>query len=156
MEVQDPTSWEDLRSYNRITYPTFAEAARARGLLGDNRIWRQTILEAFRSKKSIRQQMRWLAVFFATANLRDPSVLLDVVLDIKPGEIDWLGKTRVGVTEIGSEERKQYVLRNLEVFLRLNGVRPDEVKKNTACEQIGLPRPDHVLIPPEEAVNVCY
>ena len=44
--VKGPTSFEDLRRFNGITYLTFYEACLARGLLEDNGEWRQCLLEA--------------------------------------------------------------------------------------------------------------
>jgi len=44
--VKGPTSFEDLRRFNNVTYPTFHEACLARGLLEDDGEWRQCLLEA--------------------------------------------------------------------------------------------------------------
>ena len=44
--AKGPTSYEDLRTFNRITYTTFREACLARGLLQDDGEWRQCLLEA--------------------------------------------------------------------------------------------------------------
>ena len=44
--VKGPTSFENLRAFSGVTYPTFREACLARGLLEDNGEWRQCLLEA--------------------------------------------------------------------------------------------------------------
>lgn len=44
--VKGPTSFENLRTFGGVTYPTFREACLARGLLEDDGEWRQCLLEA--------------------------------------------------------------------------------------------------------------
>ena len=44
--VKGPKSYEDLRTFDDILYPTFREACIARGLLADDGEWRQCLLEA--------------------------------------------------------------------------------------------------------------
>jgi hypothetical protein len=44
--VKGPTSFESLRTFGSVTYPTFHEACLARGLLEDDGEWRQCLLEA--------------------------------------------------------------------------------------------------------------
>ena len=44
--AKGPKSFEDLRTLDNITYPTFREACIARGLLNDDGEWRQCLLEA--------------------------------------------------------------------------------------------------------------
>ena len=44
--VKGPTSWENLRTFNNILYPTFHAACLARGLLENDDEWRQCLLEA--------------------------------------------------------------------------------------------------------------
>jgi hypothetical protein len=44
--VKGPTSFENLRTFGGLTYPTFREACLARGLLEDDGEWRQCLLEA--------------------------------------------------------------------------------------------------------------
>ena len=44
--VKAPTSFEDLRTYEGVTYGTFKEAAAARGLLADDAEWDATLTEA--------------------------------------------------------------------------------------------------------------
>lgn len=85
--VVDPTCWEDLRTFENVVYPTFLEAAKARGLMSDDIIWRRTIQEAFDSNKRIQQRIRWLAMFFGSTNLTNPTALLDYVIQLPE---DWL------------------------------------------------------------------
>lgn len=44
--VKGPTSFESLRTFYGIAYPTFREACLARGLLEDDGEWRQCLMEA--------------------------------------------------------------------------------------------------------------
>jgi hypothetical protein len=143
--VTDPTSFPHLRTINGQPI-SFVEAARARGLLEDNALWLRTVEEAFNDKTTIRRRIRWLAMFLSTANLTNPTEILDAVLRMKH---DWLVNTRVA--RESHEVKRQYVLRNIEWFLRANGIRPDEMPRDddtfeSCCEHIGLPRPDGLEI----------
>uniref|UniRef100_A0A914M1P1 ATP-dependent DNA helicase n=3 Tax=Meloidogyne TaxID=189290 RepID=A0A914M1P1_MELIC len=147
--VVDPTSWEHLRTFENVAYPTFLDAAKARGLMSDDVIWRRTIQEAFDSNKRVQQRIRWLAMFFGSTNLTNPTALLDYVIQLPE---DWLYGTRVA--QLDFEARRDYVLCNMEWFLRANGIRPDEIERDdgtfeTACERIRLPRPSLRNIQPE-------
>ena len=44
--VKGPVSFESLRTFGGVTYPTFRDACVARGLLEDDGEWRQCLLEA--------------------------------------------------------------------------------------------------------------
>jgi len=46
LHVVGATSFEDLRTYKNITYPTFKAAATARGLILDNVEWQRALEEA--------------------------------------------------------------------------------------------------------------
>jgi hypothetical protein len=142
LNVEDPCSWDDLLTYNGIKYVMFDEAARARGLFDNDEIWTRTVEEAFASTKNLRQRIRWLAIFLATAGLPNPTKILDYVLGLKS---DWLINSRVAKESM--DKKRQYVLTAMEWFLRADGLRPDENPyedcHKTACEQIGLPRPEN-------------
>jgi hypothetical protein len=143
--VTDPTSFPNLRTIDGQPV-SFVEAARARGLLEDNALWLRTVEEAFNDKTTIRRRIRWLAMFLSTANLTNPTEILDAVLGMKH---DWLINTEVAKKSL--DERRQYVLRNIEWFLRANGIRPDEFPRDddtfeSCCEHIGLPRPEGLEI----------
>uniref|UniRef100_A0A914H4I5 ATP-dependent DNA helicase n=1 Tax=Globodera rostochiensis TaxID=31243 RepID=A0A914H4I5_GLORO len=154
--VEDPTDWADLRLFDEVQHVNFVEAAKARGLLVDNILWKRTIIEAFATKKSARQRIRWLAVFFATSNLANPAELLDEILQLPD---NWLVNTRVAGSNL--DERRQYVLRALEWFLRAHGVEPDDLARpdgsfETACEHIALPRPVDITINREDYIALQF
>lgn len=140
--VIDPTSWIDLRTYNGRVYDSFIDAARARHLLEDEDIWYQTAMEAFQHMKRISQRMRWLAVFFATVRLRSPEILLyKLIMTSTELLLD------TSVARKSNQEKKEYVLRSLEWFLRAHGILPDVYdygEFETACQHVGLPAPQQV------------
>uniref|UniRef100_A0A914H6D2 Helitron helicase-like domain-containing protein n=1 Tax=Globodera rostochiensis TaxID=31243 RepID=A0A914H6D2_GLORO len=156
LHVQDPTSWIHLRTVDTTIFPTFVDAARARNLMSDMTIWLNTIKEAFNTKKSIKQRLRWLAVFLATANLTNGAALLE---EIMKDANKWLVSTKVG--KAPPEQQLQYVLRALEWFLLANGIRPDtECREDgtyeTACEHIGLPRPEGVHMTADQLIQLTF
>jgi hypothetical protein len=59
--VKGPTSFESLRTFRGVTYPTFCEACLAQGLLEDDVEWRQCLLAA-----SVMQTGERLRDLFAT------------------------------------------------------------------------------------------
>jgi hypothetical protein len=63
--VPGPRSFEDLRTYHTVTYPTFRDACLARGLLEDDGEWRQCLEEAafMQTGTQLRQLFAMLLVF---------------------------------------------------------------------------------------------
>ncbi|KAL3084144.1 hypothetical protein niasHS_008613 [Heterodera schachtii] len=94
--VCDPTGWEALRTHDGIVYGSFIEAAKARGLLSDNDLWMNTITDAFQTKKSIRQRIRWLAISMQNKDVLEfVDRLLRSVAQDKLKEIPFAGKVVV-------------------------------------------------------------
>ncbi|KAL3073431.1 hypothetical protein niasHT_038569 [Heterodera trifolii] len=154
--VLDPKGWESLRTVDGKVFPTFVEAAGERRLLTDEDLWMKTIDDAFRTKKTIRQRIRWLAVFFATANLASPCTILDKIL-ATPDK--WLLNT--SVARASAEEQNQYVLNAMEWFLLANGITPDldpreDGTYESACEHIGLPRPKGLVLSKETYMKLAF
>lgn len=154
--VTDPTCWADLRTYKDKVYDSFEEAARARDLMEDSEMWINTIEEVFREKTTIAKRIRWLAMFFATANLKNPKEILDRLLRLPQ---HWL----VGTSVAGKSylHRQQYVLRNLEWFLRHQGIQTDYLVRDdgtyeSACERIGLPRPEDFYMDKNLHIEVTF
>lgn len=67
--VKGPTSFESLRFFRGILYPTFREACLARGLLEDDGEWRQCLLEAsaMQTGASLRDLFATLLLFCSPA-----------------------------------------------------------------------------------------
>ncbi len=72
--VKGPKSFEDVRTFQSVTYPTFREACIARGLLENNDEWRQCLLEAsaMRTGESLR---RLFAVILEHCEPSQPELL---------------------------------------------------------------------------------
>lgn len=156
--MKDPCGWEDLRTSEdgKKIYETFVDAARARGLLKDDSMWIETVKEVFGQKSTVGKRIRWLAMFLATANVENPKELLDEILQLRD---NWLVGTRAANKSL--DDRRQYVLQNIEWFLRANGVRPDDApdengEYQSACEYIRLPRPKNIQIHPELFAEVVF
>ena len=62
--VKGPISWEDLRSFDGILYPSFQAACVARGLLEDDGEWRQCLADA--SLTHLGESLRHLFVLILT------------------------------------------------------------------------------------------
>lgn len=74
LHVCGPTSFEDIRMYNGIVYPTFIEACQARGIVSNENEWKECLDEAkeFNSPK----QMRALFGFICALNIPANASLL--------------------------------------------------------------------------------
>jgi len=72
--VRGPQSFEDLRTYNGITYPSFHEACLARGLLEDDGEWRQCLREAAHMQTG-RQLRRLFATILLFCTPSKPNML---------------------------------------------------------------------------------
>jgi hypothetical protein len=155
--VEDPTGWDDLRKFDGVTYNSFVEAARARHLLNDDALWQNTVRDALIQLKNLNQRIRWLAMFFTTTRLKEPEQMLEYAINIQG---DFLINTSVAKKSFN--DKKQFVLRQMEWFLRAFGITPDDVPRpdgtyESACEQIGLPRPAHMPPMDQNAhVQVTY
>lgn len=70
LHVRGALSFEDLRTYEGIVYPTFKEAAAARQLLADDTEWDSTLKEAGATKMppQIRQMFALICVFCEPKN----------------------------------------------------------------------------------------
>lgn len=72
--VRGPTSFENLRSYRSVTYPSFREACRARGLLQDDQEWRHCLEDAATMQTGTR--LRYLfATLLCYCNPSQPDIL---------------------------------------------------------------------------------
>ncbi len=60
LHVRGPTSFQDLRTFDHVTYPTFEQAARRRGLIEDDNEWIECLREA--SLREMPAQLRLLFV----------------------------------------------------------------------------------------------
>jgi len=154
LKVEDPRGWDDLKTFNGIVYDSFVDAARARGLLKDMKLWKDTVEEAFRSIGTVQKRIRWLAMFFASTNLTEPNKMLDTILGLPDA---WMAPTSLVGKSLN--DRRQFVLRAMEWYLRANGVRPDEVEREdgtweSACEHIGLMRPEGINVTPDLLYDV--
>ena len=93
-------------------------------------------------------------MFFATANLANPTELLDYAIRLPQ---EWLIGPRFAGMDF--DARRNYVLCQIEWFLRANGIRPDDLRRDddtyeSACERIGLPRPEGIQISPQLIIEV--
>ena len=74
LNVRGPTSFENLRTVNEITFATFEETARTRGLLENDEEWSRCLEESsrYQSGKSLRNLFALILVF---CNPQNPTPL---------------------------------------------------------------------------------
>ena len=78
--IPGPRSYEDLRTVNGVVLDTFKQACVANGLVNDNQVWRQIMLEAVDNimPRQMRNTFAYLLVF---ANVMDPLQLWEEFRD---------------------------------------------------------------------------
>jgi hypothetical protein len=130
LTVAGPTGWDFLKTVEGHYYPTFWEAAVARGLCADDQIWSDTVREAIMVERSLSKRIRWMAIFLGNVKPSDPLRLLEENMPFLINE-----RSPVPV----AQQKKRLFLR-IEFILRRNGTHPSGEK--SASEQIGLPRPE--------------
>lgn len=128
---------------------TFWEAAIGRGLCADDTLWKATVADAMRNTRTRGMRIRWLAVFLSNIQVTKAQEILDENWEYLINE-----KSSRPIAQ-----QKQHVLRRFEFILRRNGVHPSEIPDEegnykSACEQIGLSRPEGLDLSPDDWINV--
>lgn len=117
--VKGPTSFQDLRTYNSITYDTFREACLARGLLEDDGEWQLCLQEA-----SVMQTGSCLRSLFASILLfcspHEPEVLWDEFRSFICDDLRWR-LLRQGIDDPSDDDTYDYGLFILNEALLQSG-----------------------------------
>ncbi|XP_053149050.1 LOW QUALITY PROTEIN: uncharacterized protein LOC128343641 [Hemicordylus capensis] len=73
LHVSGATSYGNLRSMDGIEYPTFQEAAKARGLINDETVWESTLKDVaqYNMPTQIRELFAYICVFASLQNMQE-------------------------------------------------------------------------------------
>lgn len=112
-----------------VAYPTFHEAACARGLLDSNVLWEQMIADAAREYMGHRRFAFFFAGTIVHGQPPDPVGIFEKFFDKL-----LLPPSRGTETDLQKEARKEKILRRLEYYFRLMG---------KSCADVGLPAPSN-------------
>ncbi|XP_076066135.1 uncharacterized protein LOC143039777 [Oratosquilla oratoria] len=80
--VIGPTSYEDLRTFEGVIYPTYREAVKAMGLLNDKETWKKTILEIINHTNDRNQLRATYASMLVFSELEDQSGIWEETKDL--------------------------------------------------------------------------
>ena len=124
--VKGPQRFEDLRTFEGVLYPSFQQAASARGLLSDDTELRHCLAEAatFKMPRQLRQMFALICVFNSPT---DPKALYD--LHSRAMNEDY-------IQHFAADVAVNKVLEDIESVLRIHG------KRN---RDYGLPEPITML-----------
>ncbi|XP_031127792.1 uncharacterized protein LOC116029887 [Ipomoea triloba] len=118
--VRGPTNFEDIKTFQGVTYPTFRDACYARGLLDDDKEYIDAINEA--SEWSTAKAMRRLFVILLTSNLVSrPENVWNAVWHHLSEDMQYNRRTALQDKDIclSEEEKKNLVLIEIERLLQL-------------------------------------
>lgn len=147
MHIPGPTSWEYLRTVNGVVYPTFAEAAKERGLIANSTYWVQTILEAISRMTSFRRRINWTAILFAHNSIIDAA---DVLRQVVEESRAFLTPRRM--RSRCTDDIINYLLRRFEYIFRLQSLDPGSFE--SCCQRLGLGHPDGLAFDDEDLIDV--
>lgn len=73
LHVVEATSFEDMRTFRKVLYPSFKEAAMQRGLLMDDSEWHRCLEEAcvFQMPIQLRQLFAFICIFQHPCNAKN-------------------------------------------------------------------------------------
>ncbi|KAL0385787.1 UNVERIFIED_CONTAM: hypothetical protein Sradi_2973000 [Sesamum radiatum] len=121
-KVRGAQSFEDLRTFNGIIYPTFKQACAARGLLDEDNEWNEALSEAssWASSVKLRNMFSTMLMF---SEITDPVNLWErhwraMVDDLQHMVRRDLMNNNINLTD---EELKDWALQEIECILNRNG-----------------------------------
>lgn len=122
LHVRGVKNFDDVKTFDGVTYHTFEEAAHARGIATNNQEWRTTLLEAatFNTPNQLRQ------IFAVICALNSPTNAIDLWEEFKPNIC---------------EDYLQSLEEEIAYNRGLIDIDDILITHNTSCIQIGLPAP---------------
>ncbi|KAK9725314.1 hypothetical protein RND81_05G136000 [Saponaria officinalis] len=128
--VKGPTSYEDIRTYNGTTYPTFKEACYARGLLDGDKEWNDALQEASRwaNASQLRQLFVTMLLF---CEVSEPMQLWENNWTLLSDDVLYNHRRLLRYSELQmtEDQLKNYTLFEIEKLLLKN--KRDELRLNT-------------------------
>jgi hypothetical protein len=120
--IKGPRSWEDLRTFDNVLYPTFHAACLARGLLENDDEWRQCLSEA--SLTHVGESLRHLfSLILRHCQPSEPHVLWEQFQDNLCDDLDHrLRRARDILTDIPPDEVYDFGLFLIDQNLRQHGM----------------------------------
>jgi hypothetical protein len=122
--VKGAKSYEDVRRYNGVLYPTFKLACNARGLLGDDQEWYDAFDEAAAWATS--SQLRKLFVtMLMFCEVRDECAFFEKVWRLLADDIQYRLRDIIGNPEfqVPDTDLRNYLLDDLSALFSRNGAR---------------------------------
>ena len=120
--VKGPKSWEDLRTFDNVLYPTFHTVCLARGLLENDDEWRQCLSEA--SLTHVGESLRQLfSLILRHCQPSEPNVLWEQFRDNLCDDLaHQLRHTRDNLSDIPLDEIYDFGLFLIDQDLRHHGI----------------------------------
>lgn len=122
LHVRGPKSFEDLRMYNGVVYPTFVDACHARGIASNDNEWRECLDEAKETKSP--RQLRGLFGFICGLNVPTNALAL------------W-NEFKMFMSEDFLRDHSEEISYNRSL-LEIEDILQTH---NLSCQQLGLPNP---------------
>uniref|UniRef100_A0A0A9DV49 ATP-dependent DNA helicase n=1 Tax=Arundo donax TaxID=35708 RepID=A0A0A9DV49_ARUDO len=124
IHVKGAQSYEELRTYNGILYPTFKQACKTRGLLGDDQEWYSAFDEAaaWATSAQLRQLFVTMLLF---CEVNDEYAFFERVWKSLTDDIQYRFREIIGNPnhQIPDNDLKNYLLDDLSILFSKNGGR---------------------------------
>ncbi|KAG8377929.1 hypothetical protein BUALT_Bualt08G0084800 [Buddleja alternifolia] len=121
-KVRGAQCYEDLRTYNRLVYPTFKQACAARGLLDDDNEWHDALSEAsnWASSKKLRDMFSMMLMF---SQITDPVNLWEEHWRSMVDDLQYRVRRdlRDSNIHLNDEDLREWGLQEIEYILNKNG-----------------------------------
>ncbi|KAG8370300.1 hypothetical protein BUALT_Bualt14G0102600 [Buddleja alternifolia] len=121
-KVRGAQCYEDLRTYNRLVYPTFKQACVARGLLDDDNEWHDALSEAsnWASSKKLRDMFSMMLMF---SQITDPVNLWEEHWRSMVDDLQYRVRRdlRNSNIHLNDEDLREWSLQEIEYILNKNG-----------------------------------
>lgn len=144
MVVKGAQSYEDLRTYNGITYSTFREACNARGLLGSDQEWYSAFDEAatWATSSQLRQLFVTMLLF---CEVNDERAFFEKVWRLLADDIQYRFREIIGNPhyQLPDTDLRNYLLDDLSTLFAKHGSRirdHDLPSRTTASDSVGANR----------------